>query len=133
LKQKVLAYIYRDHSKAELLVFDHVKYAEVSPQVVGGTVEQNESPEDAIVREVFEEGGLKFNNPKFIGAFPYFRADINQQQVRHVFEFISKELPNHWMHTVSSGADDKGMSFRFYWLSVSKAKSLLVADMGAYL
>ena len=133
MKQKVLAYIYRDSSKSELLVFDHVKFTEVSPQVVGGTLEKGETPKLAVVREVFEEAGIKVVNPKLVGSFPFYRSDIDQQQVRHVFEFISHELPSSWTHTVSSGEEDEGLEFHFHWLNVEEAKKRLVADMGAYL
>jgi 8-oxo-dGTP pyrophosphatase MutT (NUDIX family) len=133
MKQKILAYIYRDSFKQELLVFDHCKYPEVSPQVIGGTIDIDESPEDAVIREVFEEAGIKVENPKLVGSFLYYRADIKQHQMRHVFEFISSELPSSWTHNVSSGEEDKGMEFHFYWSKVENARKLLVADMGTYL
>jgi 8-oxo-dGTP pyrophosphatase MutT (NUDIX family) len=129
---KVLAYIYRDSTKREILVFDQHKYPEVSPQVVAGTLDNNETPEVAAVREVFEEAGLNVENPKLVGSFPFFRPDINQHQIRHVFEFISHDLPNSWTHIVSSGEEDKGMEFHFYWLQVAEAKKRLVAEMGTY-
>jgi 8-oxo-dGTP pyrophosphatase MutT (NUDIX family) len=133
MKQKVLAYIYRDSSRSELLVFDHLNFPEVSPQVVGGSLEQGETPESAVMREVFEEAGIKVENPKLVGSFPFFRSDISQQQVRHVFEFISRDLPSRWTHTVSSGEEDEGLEFHFQWLKVEEAKKRLVADLGAYL
>lgn len=74
MNQKVLAYIYRDSFKKELLVFEHCKYPEVSPQVIGGTLDFEESPESAVVREVFEEAGIKVENPKLVGSFLYYRA-----------------------------------------------------------
>lgn len=133
MKQKILAYIYKDSSKRELLVFDHCKHPEVSPQVIGGSLDFGESSEAAVVREVYEEAGIKIENPKLIGSFPYYRADIDQKQIRHVFEIISNGLSNEWTHIVSSGEEDEGMEFRFYWLRIEDAREHLVADMGIYL
>lgn len=53
--------------------------------------------------------------------------------MRHVFEFISSELPSNWTHIVSSGEEDKGMVFHFYWLRVEEVRKHLVASKGTYL
>ncbi len=42
----------------ELLVFQHAGMPEASLQVPGGTVEQGETPIEAVAREVLEESGL---------------------------------------------------------------------------
>ncbi len=42
----------------ELLVFQHAGMPEAGLQVPGGTVEQGETPNDAVAREVLEESGV---------------------------------------------------------------------------
>lgn len=54
--RKVLAYItYND----KLLVFTHRDAPEAGVQVPGGTVEPDESIEDALYREIAEESGIE--------------------------------------------------------------------------
>ena len=52
-----------------------IRFPEVNPQVVGGTVDNNESPEEAIIREVFEESGLNLSIKRKIGEFEYYVSD----------------------------------------------------------
>jgi len=54
-KNKMLVYI--THAN-RLLVFRHPHHPEAGIQVPTGTIEQGESPEDAALREAFEETGL---------------------------------------------------------------------------
>lgn len=53
---RCVAYITRGR---ELLVFKHVKYPEAGVQVPAGHPEENESLESAVLREAYEETGLK--------------------------------------------------------------------------
>ncbi len=133
MKQKILAYIYRDSTRSELLVFDHSLNPEMSPQVIGGSIETDETPEKAVLREVYEEAGIWVENPKLLGSFPFLREDINQLQMRHVFEFVLSDLPTKWSHIVTSGEEDKGLEFHYYWLKVEDARARLISDMGTYL
>ena len=55
--EKVSAFILRSrNNEPEILIFEHPN---AGLQIPSGTVELNESPEDALYREVFEETGLK--------------------------------------------------------------------------
>mgnify|MGYP000942699708 CR=1 FL=1 len=83
MKQKVMAYILRqNNTQTEILVFDHLKYPEVSPQVIAGSVEVGEKPIAAANREVFEEAGLEFSQFHYkLGEFEYFREDIQEKQL----------------------------------------------------
>lgn len=58
--KKAIAYITRKvGDREELLVFDHDKeYAEAGTQVVCGTVDPDEAPEQTVMREIEEESGL---------------------------------------------------------------------------
>ena len=56
MRHRVFTYITRAH---ELLVLDHVDHRYLDPQIPGGTIEENETPEAAAIREAQEETGLK--------------------------------------------------------------------------
>ncbi len=129
--KKVLAYIYRNPE--EVLVFNHLLYPEVSPQVICGTVEESEGLEEAVLREIFEESGLRLKNPALLKTASYIRKDLNQLHERNIFELFDVNLPDKWKHVVSSGEEDQGMEFEFYWLSTNEAKLKLVGEMGLYL
>lgn len=134
MKQKVLAYIFRTHqNRRQVLVFDHCAFPEVSPQVVGGSVDPNEDIEDAVIREVFEESGLVLENPKRIGEFEFFKESTQELQNRNVFAFLTTSLAESWTHIVSGGDEDKGLEFYFYWMDINEAKSKLKSEMGNYL
>ena len=55
VKYKVFAYI---TNRQWLLLFTHLNAPEAGIQVPAGTIEAGESPEEAVLREVFEETGL---------------------------------------------------------------------------
>ncbi len=50
---------------------------------LGGKVEEDESPKECVIREIFEESGLKLNSVKFAGflTFPKFDNVKNNWQV----------------------------------------------------
>ena len=56
---------------------------------LGGKFEAEESPEECVVREVWEEAGLKIRNPKLHGLlmFPNFKEDD-----WYVFVFTAREF-----------------------------------------
>ncbi len=135
--RKALAYIYRDNQGVcEVLVFNHEDHygQEINPQVPSGTLRKNESPESAILREVFEEAGLEFKkHQNYLGTFDFKREEIGEIHRRDVFEFETDGLKESWVHHVSSDDEDDGMIFHYYWLPARVAKEKLVAEMGNYL
>jgi flavin-dependent dehydrogenase/8-oxo-dGTP pyrophosphatase MutT (NUDIX family) len=134
LKQKVLAYVFRTKNNIkEILVFDHKNNSKINPQVIAGSVDDNETCEAAIIREIKEESGLVLEEGFKLGEFSYFREDIKEKQKRHIFCFNIENDRDSWTHIVSSGVEDKGKEFSFYWLPINTAKNQLVAQMGKYL
>ena len=128
MKQKVLAYILREGSDdVEILVFDHQDYPEAGTQVPSGSVEPDEEPLRAVQREVFEESGLKLTEtPKLVGKFEYFREDIQQLQLRHIFLIdVRTRIKNSWKHVYPVGVTvsdsnmmlKKGISMEDYLLT----------------
>lgn len=134
MKKKVLAYIFRDNKgEQEILVFDHKNSPSVSPQVISGSVEEYENEQTAIIREIEEESGLVLKDPYKLGEFKYYREDIDQEQIRHIFCFNISESNDSWTHIVTNGDEDKGLELNFYWLPISLAAKSLIAEMGSYL
>lgn len=131
MKQKVYAYLVRDGK--ELLVFDHVDFPEAGIQVPGGSLDPGESIEDGVIRELVEETGCGARPVRYLGAFPWWFEAQGIWHVRHVYHLEpTTELPDEWIHTVSSGTEDKGLRFRCYWIPLAEARERLVAQMGDY-
>ena len=74
----------------------------------GGHIESDESPEDAVVREVLEETGCQVSCGDLIGVYLWIQPQTRQQFLRLVYssEFISCDesrqlddviLARHWM------------------------------------
>lgn len=135
MKQKVYAYLVRQSgSGPELLVFDHVDFPEAGTQVPGGTLDPGESPEEGVLRELFEESGVGGARlVRKLGAFPWWAEHLSVWHQRHVYHLENAgDLPVHWLHIVSAGEGDKGLRFRFYWIPLTEAKERLIANMGDY-
>lgn len=136
IKQKVTVYITRHMGeRLQVLVFDHVDFPEAGTQVPGGSIDPGESPEQAALREALEETGLDgLQVVRYVGVFPWYWAEKEQHHNRHVFHLTAgRALPDHWVHVVSAGEEDKGLRFGCYWLNVAEAAQKLHGVSGLYL
>lgn len=134
--EKVLAYITRDKAgRKEVLVFEHHDVPSAGIQVPAGTVEPGEEVASALLREVFEESGLRLSHVgKHLGRFEWIREDRSELHFRNVFHVADhEELPDDWRFSVVGHGEDSGLVFRFHWLSVEECISILAADQGKYL
>lgn len=136
VRQKVLAYITRrQQGRLELLVFDHVNFPEAGTQVPAGSIDPGETPDQAVLRESFEEAGvagLRFVD--YLGCFPFEMPDGSAVHMRHVYHLTTDAaLPESWVHVVSDGIADKGMRFRCFWMEVARAATVLSGSQGEYL
>lgn len=134
MRQKVLAYVTREREgRLELLVFDHANFPEAGTQVPGGSIEPGETPDQAVLRETYEESGLiDVSIVKYLGCFP--AAPVEAQVMhRHVYHLeLTGPVPDRWEHVVSSGTADQGLRFRFYWMPVGEAEAGLIGQQGTY-
>lgn len=83
--EKVVCYVVRD---GRLLVFTHddLPLQVTGVQVPAGTVKPGEGLENAAVRELFEETGLRAHRIHYVGTHPYdLRPARNEIAVRHYF------------------------------------------------
>ena len=86
---KVYAYITRQE---QLLVFRHVDFLEVGIQVPGGTVEEGEPPDVAVMREASEETSLEGLRPaSYLGEFKWRSSGIGHRNF-HLRQFYHNEL-----------------------------------------
>jgi 8-oxo-dGTP pyrophosphatase MutT (NUDIX family) len=78
-------------------------------QLVKGTIEANESPSDAAVRELHEESGLEGRSVRDLGLWD--SGFCGQIWSLHLCE-VTLALRDTWVHRA---ADDGGHDFRFFW------------------
>lgn len=130
---KAVAYITRNLGpETELLVFDHDKeYSEAGTQVIAGTVDEGEKPENTILRECFEEGGLSELTIKSkIDDYVFYRDTHNQYNRRHIYHLeTQKTLPDRWTHHIKSDGEDNGHNFHFFWIKLSEAEGKLSGQL----
>lgn len=119
LREKVLCFVVRDH---QLLVFDHVPDGGAGVQVVAGGVEAGESPDQAAMRELWEESGLTLAAPRYLTSYRWEAQlpDRFTRQVCHAYAFAAPDgLPDTWDH-VEKGNDAEYL-FRFRWVDLQNS------------
>ena len=130
--KKVVAYITRGDG---LLVFTHRDIPEAGVQVPAGTVEMDETPGAAVLREVHEETGLTptaVRNTAFLGrclwkAGPYCHD-------RYFYHFLlAAPAPDVWLHYETSGGKSEPIAFSFYWVKRNDPCLCLAGEQDALL
>ncbi|WP_298860829.1 NUDIX domain-containing protein [uncultured Microbacterium sp.] len=133
--RKVVGYVVHER---RLLVFTHddVPLEVAGVQVPAGTIEVDESPEAAIVREVFEETGLTV---RVVGALGVERYDVwpSKPEVheRHFFQLdpVENEIPERWSAGEGDPSDNGDVQrWTCYWMPLEQAH-VLSAGFGARL
>ena len=126
ITQKVVAYI---TSGRRLLVFEHVRFPGAGVQVVQGTVEEEETPKEAVMREAEEETGLKgLTFIRFLGCEEYelCRGGSQERQQRSFYHLgLEGPLVERWRHHEKhpSGGSES-IEFEFYWVSLDEVPHL---------
>jgi 8-oxo-dGTP diphosphatase len=128
---KVVAYITRRASDGspQLLVFDHRDYPDSGTQVPAGTVEQGESIENALAREVREETGRSDFRPVcMLAHYEWIHPRTGNIHERHVFHLEAPpDMPDEWNWTETSGgdvSDEDGYVFVFRWVPLDRVPPL---------
>lgn len=123
--QKVVAYIVRD---GHILVFRHTDDASIDQsgiQVPAGSVKDGERPEEAVLREAYEETGLTgLRIVRYLGAGEYdMRPYAHAIHVRHYFHLTvdTDHVPHQWIHDERGDGTTKPIRFTLYWLPLPQA------------
>jgi 8-oxo-dGTP diphosphatase len=109
LREKAVCFVLRG---PELLVFGHIPAEDSGVQLPAGGVEANETPQDAAIRELYEEAGLQLTAPLHLRSYEWQRQlpDRFIRQVCHAYVFtVSAETPDAW----TRHADDHLFAFRW--------------------
>lgn len=136
LKYKVLAYITHEN---RLLLFNHPYEPEAGIQVPAGTIEPGEQPEQAVLREAFEETGLTgLILDSFLGEQVRDMADFEREEVHHRSFYhlrYSGQAEKTWRHAELYPSDnDHGPHiFEFFWAPLPNGVPELIADHGLML
>ena len=131
-----MAYIVRDGRVAVFLHQDDTNpLFESGLQVPAGSVEVEESPQQAVLREVVEETGLRaVRVVRYLGDADYdMRPYADALHHRHFFHLtVDGPVPEEWGHIERGFGDDTPRPFRFSWLPISQGH-VLAAGLGALL
>jgi len=134
---KSFAYItYHNH----LLVFSQPYAPEAGIQVPAGTIEKNEHPEKAVLREAFEETGLKgLTLNYFLGEHERDMSDFGRDEIHHRYFYhlqYHREPVSIWQHEELYHSSEPGLEpiiFEFSWVPLSHGIPALIADHGIML
>ncbi len=130
--KKVVAYITRGD---ELLVFTHRDFPEAGVQVPAGTVEDGETLDAAVLREVHEETGLPLaivRNTAYLGrrlwkAGPY----CHDRYFYHLL--LTAAVPYTWLHYELYAGTREPIAFCFSWAKLNDPCLRLAGEQGALL
>lgn len=131
VKRKAFAYITHQN---RLLVFEQPQYPEAGIQVPAGTFEPNETPEQAVMREAFEETGLQgLTLVEFLGEVRRDMSDYGLAEIhhRHFFHLrCNTEPPESWSHIerYNSNPTFEPIEFQFYWVTLPNGLPQLISE-----
>ncbi|WP_414569719.1 NUDIX hydrolase [Nostoc sp. CCY 9925] len=132
--KKVIAYV---TNKDKLMVFTHTDFPEAGVQVPAGTVEESEEPSEAVVREIYEESGVKgVRLIELLGIYQYDIAPSREEiQERYVYHLeLTEPTLSTWRHwEMHSNINKKSIDFDFYWLKLDGSDLDLAGGQGYFL
>lgn len=134
---KVVGYVVAEE---HLLVFSHDSAPLVSTgvQVPAGSIEEDESPEDAVVREVYEETGVYATVVMYLGREQYDIAPTRLEIADRRFFLLSLDSPmattSRWTAGESSPSSSRSeaATWTCWWLPLEQAH-VLSAGLGTKL
>lgn len=125
--QKVIAYIVKND---RVLVIRHadLPLEQTGLQVPAGTIKSGEMPEQAVLRESYEETGLKnLRIVNYLGAGEYdMRPYADAIHVRHYFHLTSDndKVPEKWEWQETHDGIGTPTRFELYWIDLEQSHVL---------
>ncbi len=115
-----------------LLVFDHIDAPAAGMQVPAGGINDGETAEDAVVRELAEESGIESASIIRKLGETWYMAELGnvpvglEEQIQHAFHLCLEVPPAEvWEWDEKSGGDIVEHRFAFRWVSLDDAGALL--------
>lgn len=136
LKRKAFAYITHGN---QLLVFSHPYAPDAGIQVPAGTVAPDERPEEAVIREAFEETGLTdLTLVSMLGEQVRDMADFGRDEIHHRYFYhvsCGDTPPHTWRHAEPDPPEGskEPIIFEFFWAHLPHEVPPLTADHGVML
>ena len=113
--EKAYGYITREQEgRLQVLVFEQSTEGS-GIQIPKGTIEEGETPLEAITREMFEETGLEDLVVHNLIAQDYFEHYTGVLHKRFFYHLTTNELRDSWQHS-PTGKNERGLQFSFYWI-----------------
>ncbi|WP_279635170.1 NUDIX domain-containing protein [Paraburkholderia lacunae] len=123
-----------------LLTFTQPKFPEAGRQVIAGTMEQDEIPVAAALRELREESGVedaevvRILGDYFYSMRKFGRSEIQHRHVVHVKVSDSIAMKEYWTHfETHPGSGDEPIEFSFQWLSLFETEFALIGGHDFFL
>lgn len=139
LCEKVFAYVTRG---TELLVFRERGFEPFGLQIPAGSVELNESLEEAVLREIREETGLSdLHIKEYLGAVEVDQSKYGLEEIhrRHFYHVITSEsTPSTWWNeeedpSIVTEYTPDCIILDLFWISLLKARPILAEGHDAFL
>lgn len=94
--------------------------------VIGGCIEENETSEEAIIRELFEETGLKLEVDKLAIIQERFTTNEVSNQRHHeiVFFYTIKNCDS--IHILDGSFSDQGTKETLHWLPIKNLEKFSI-------
>lgn len=115
-----------------LLVFEHSDIPSAGVQVPAGTIERDEQPLTAALRELCEETGKQlFEITRFVARKQIYEVRLGREELHDRWFFQAsptQKLPEEWEWEFGDSTPTGWFRFHFYWISRSSAESSLTPD-----
>lgn len=113
--EKAFGYITREwEGRIQVLVFEQNTLG-AGIQIPKGTVEDGETPLEAVLREMVEETGLTNLKVKGLIAQDYAEHYSGAIHKRYFYHLLSNESRPTWQHN-PTGLNEGNLRFTFYWI-----------------